>query len=98
MAKTVKLTGRDTGPDAWGDKVKHFPGQLAGNAHAPDFLGGLQMYCHASNKKSAKDKSSTPSGQTALSWRAGTQRCGRWSNTLFAQQKLASISTRVLVF
>src|SRR6266581_2910930 len=51
MAKTVELAGRDSRLDARGDEVEHFRGELPGDAHAPDFLGGLQMYSHASAKK-----------------------------------------------
>src|SRR6266853_2995402 len=65
MAKTVELAGRDPGLDMGGDEVEHFPGEFPGNAHALDLLRGLQMYRHAFSKKSAKDKTSTPWGQTA---------------------------------
>src|SRR5712692_171460 len=51
MAKTVEFAGGDSGLDVRGDEVKHFPGKLPGDAHALDFLGGLQMYGHASAKK-----------------------------------------------
>src|SRR5260221_670623 len=51
MAKTVELAGRDARLDARGDEVEHFPGELPGDAHALDLLGGLQMYRHASAKK-----------------------------------------------
>src|SRR5258706_3731400 len=65
MAKTVELAGRDPGLDMGGDEVEHFPGEFPGNAHALDLLRSLQMYRHAFSKKSAKDKTSTPWGQTA---------------------------------
>src|SRR6266853_3728726 len=48
MAKTIEFAGRDPGLDARGDEVEHFPGEFPGQAHALDFLGGLQMYRHAS--------------------------------------------------
>src|SRR5438552_4192525 len=51
MAKTVELPSRDARLDARGDEVEHFPGELPGDAHALDFLGGLQIYRHAFSKK-----------------------------------------------
>src|SRR6267143_5623740 len=51
MAEAVELAGRDARLDARGDEVEHFPGELPGDAHALDLLGGLQMYRHASAKK-----------------------------------------------
>src|SRR5712672_2884200 len=51
MAEAVELAGRDAWLDTRGDEIEHFAGELPGDAHALDFLGGLQIYRHASAKK-----------------------------------------------
>src|SRR5712692_5157333 len=97
MAKTVELAGRDSRLDARGDEVEHFPGELPGNAHALDLLGCLQVYRHASNKKVGRIGHQPRSGQTA-DWPECARVQPGLSNTLFAQEKLAPISTHVLLF
>ena len=67
-----------------------------GDAHLPDFLGGLQVYRHASTKK-VRRICQGPVSSKARRASAGRSRPG-WSNTLFAQEKLAPISIRVLPF
>jgi hypothetical protein len=64
MAKAIELARRDSRSDARGYKVEHLAGEFPGDAHALDILGSFQMDRHASNKKSAKDKSSVQAGQT----------------------------------
>src|SRR6266850_6438819 len=51
MAEAVELAGRDAWLDARGDEIEHFAGELPGDAHALDFLGGLPLYRHSSGKK-----------------------------------------------